>query len=185
MESRLGALELGLMAIALGTDAFSVALGVGTAGVTARRLFRLSWHFGLFQFLMPILGWLMGKELAAIVGSIGHYVVAGFLAYVGARMMWEGLAAHRDAGFAIDRTRRGALIGLSVATSLDALGVGVALGILQSAIFVPAVVIGIVAGAMTAVGMLIGHRLRAVVGRRAEALGGLVLIGLALRFLIG
>jgi len=185
MDAGMGVVELGLLAVALGTDAFSVALGIGTAGISARGLFRLSWHFGLFQFLMPILGWTLGREIVALAGGVGRYLVAGLLGYIGLRMLREGLAKGERPARTWDRTRGAALILLSVATSLDALAVGVALGILKRAIVFPAVVIGIVAGLMTATGMLLGHRLRLAVGRRAEALGGIVLLGLAVRFLIG
>ena len=184
MERTLGAVELTLLALALGTDAFSVALGVGTAGITARRMFRLSWHFGLFQFLMPILGWLLGRQLAELVGSVGHVLVGVFLAYVGGRMIVESVRSTTDDRLSRDRTRGWALVLFSVATSLDALGVGVGLGILGLAIILPAFVIGVVAAGMTALGMVLGDRLRVVVGRRAETLGGLVLLGLAVRFIV-
>ena len=184
MTGHLQPLELGLLAVALGTDAFSVAVGIGTRGASPRRLFRLSWHFGLFQFMMPILGWLLGRQLALLIGSVGHLVVAAFLLYVGVRMCLEGLRGGEERAAQVDRTRGAQLVLFSVATSLNALGVGVGLGLLEYAIVFPAVVIGLTAALMTGLGMLIGDRLRRLIGRRAEVLGGLVLLGLAIRFLV-
>lgn len=185
MDDGLTAVELSLLAVALGTDAFSVAVGVGTEGVSPRRMFRLSWHFGLFQFLMPLIGWLLGRQLVVLVGSIGHWIVAAFLIYVGVRMVLESVRGEGGSEFVgVDRTKGFQLVMFSVATSLDALGVGVALGLLEYAIVFPAIVIGLVAGGMTALGMLIGDRLRRVIGRKAEIVGGVVLIGLGIRFLV-
>ncbi len=186
MAAHLKAFELGLLAVALGTDAFSVAVGVGASGASGPRVFRLSWHFGLFQFLMPLVGWLLGRQLVAFIGSVGHLLVAAFLAYVGVRMVLAGLAEEEQlTRSTMDRTRGAQLLFLSVATSLDALGVGVGLGLLEYAIVFPALVIGLVAALMTVAGMLVGDRLRRLIGRKAEVVGGLVLLGLALRFLLG
>ncbi len=174
---------LALLAIALGTDAFSVALAVGTCGVTRRRLFRLAFHFGLFQFLMPLLGWFLGDSVASLVQPAGKYLVAAFLTFIGVRMIRGAFRRETGVGNRVDRTRGWSLVGFSVATSLDALGVGVGLGLLGIGILTPAVVIGLVAGTMTTAGMLLGGRLSQVFGQRAEALGGLVLLVLAFTFL--
>ncbi|HFE53234.1 MAG TPA: manganese efflux pump [Bacteroidetes bacterium] len=174
---------LALLAVALGTDAFSVALAVGTCGVTGRRLFRLAFHFGLFQFLMPLIGWFLGDSVASLVQPAGKYLVAAFLLFVGVRMIRGAFRTEAEQVERVDRTRGWRLVGFSVATSLDALGVGVGLGLLGIGILTPAVVIGLVAGAMTVVGMLLGHRLTHAFGQRAEAVGGLVLVLLAITFL--
>ncbi|MBU1880496.1 manganese efflux pump MntP family protein, partial [bacterium] len=75
-------LEILAVAIALGCDAFSVAIGVGTLGLTKRRIFRLSFHFGLFQFFMPLIGLLIGEITASLVGQASHWVAAGLLALI-------------------------------------------------------------------------------------------------------
>jgi putative Mn2+ efflux pump MntP len=176
---------LALIAPSLGMDAFAVALGVGAslpAGST-RALFRLSYHFGLFQFLMPMLGWLAGRSMQEVFAAYDHWIAFGLLAWVGGRMVRESFQDD-DVGEFIDPTRGINLVVLSVATSIDALAVGLSLAMLQVDLLIPSIVIGIVAVGMTLAGMLLGRRLQSVWGNRAEFLGGLVLIAIGARVLI-
>ncbi len=132
---------------------------------------------------MPLVGWFLGDSVASLVQPAGKYLVAAFLAVIGVRMILGAFRSESEVAERVDRTRGWHLIGFSVATSLDALGVGVGLGLLGIGILTPAIVIGLVAGTMTTVGMLLGGRLSRVFGQRAEALGGLVLLVLAFTFL--
>ena len=173
------------MAIALGCDAFSVAVGVGAGGVTGRRLFRLSWHFGLFQFLMPVIGVLLGHGVSRWIGQIGPWTAGGLLMIIGAKMLWdtmqkETVAAQEQP----DPTRGWTLILLSIATSLDALVVGFSLGILGTGILLPAGVIGITALVMTAVGMFLGTGIARGFRNWAEGFGGVILILLGIWFIL-
>jgi putative Mn2+ efflux pump MntP len=153
--------------------------------VTRRHVFRLAFHFGLFQFLMPVLGWLGGAAVHRHVSGIDHWIAFGLLGIVGGRMLWEGLYGkeHEQSALA-DPTSGWSLVVLSVATSIDALAVGLSLAMVGSTIMVPAVVIGIVAACLTTIGMIVGKRLGSVWGKRVEALGGLILIGLGLKIVI-
>ncbi|MBN1422458.1 MAG: manganese efflux pump [Planctomycetes bacterium] len=173
--------ELALVSIGLGTDAFSVALGVGARWSGGRQVFRLAFHCGLFQSLMPIAGWAAGGLLLGPARAYGPWIAAAILAIVGGRMVRASAAAGERPRVA-DPTRGWSLIGLSVATSLDALAVGVGLAAVESPIFPAVLVIGVVAGLMTLAGMRLGRRIGAWIGRRAELLGGLVLVGLAVKF---
>lgn len=182
-----------LIAVGLGMDAFAVALGVGTLlksislhptpSAMLRASFRLSWHFGLFQFLMPIVGWLAGTSVVSYIAAYDHWVAFGLLAFVGGRMIHS--AWHGDgAAFASDPTRGVTLVLLSVATSIDALAVGLGLAVLGVEIFYPSLIIGLTAAAMTVAGLHLGRRLGALFGRRMEFVGGLILIGIGVRVLI-
>jgi len=173
--------ELSLVSIGLGADAFSVALGVGARWAGRRQVFRLVFHCGLFQLLMPLAGWGAGGVVLGPARACGPWIAAAILAIVGARMVHESFAG-KERPRGADPTRGWSLVGLSVATSLDALAVGVGLAAVESPIFPAALVIGVVAGLMTLVGMRLGRRIGVWIGRRAELLGGLVLIGLAVRF---
>jgi len=172
-----------VVAICLGMDAFSVALGIGSHGTTARQAFRLSFHFGLFQFLMPLLGWLAGQSAVAVIGRFDHWVAFGILLAVGVHMIVDSLGSEKRTATERDVTRGWSLVGLSVATSMDALAVGVGLGILGRWPIGPAVVIGVVAALMTLTGLQSGRVLRVWVGQRMETVGGVVLIGLAVKML--
>jgi len=180
----MGIIETLVVAICLGMDAFSVALGVGSKGATARQTFRLSFHFGLFQFLMPLIGWLAGRSAVGVVQAYDHWVAFGILLAVGLHVIVESFAREKETTDKHDPTRGWSLVGLSVATSIDALAVGVGLGILGRQLFWSAVAIGVVAAAMTLAGLQSGRALRVWVGRRMETVGGVVLVGLAFRMLM-
>ncbi len=167
-------------------DALAVALATGLAlgEVSARQTFRLSFHFGLFQFLMPVIGWLAGLTVERWIAGYDHWIAFGLLAAIGGKMVYESLAGTREAERRRDPTRGMSLVVLSIATSVDALAVGISLGVLRIRIWYPAVVIGIVACALTAAGMHAGRRLGGAFGRRMEVLGGLVLIGIGVKILL-
>ena len=173
------------LALALAMDAFAVALGTGTAlsRLTGRHLFRLGFHFGLFQALMPVIGWLAGQTIIQWVSAWDHWIAFGLLALIGGRMIREALAGD-DKADDRDPTRGLSLVLLSIATSIDALAVGFSLSVIGVSIWLPALVIGLVAGALTVAGMLIGDRIGNRWGPRVEVLGGIILIGIGLRILI-
>lgn len=175
-----------LLALGLGLDAFSVALGVGAVSAQPRQVFRLAWHFGLFQFSMPLLGWQLGQALTLLVGQYTRWTASGILFFLGAKMVlhslrWSPSAEELEP---IDRTRGWSLIALSLATSMDALGAGVGLGLVRAELLQTCAVIGLGAALMTVAGMLLGQRLSPAVGSRAEALGGAVLLALAGKMLL-
>ncbi len=166
-------------------DAFAVAIvaGLTLATITPRHVFRLAFHFGLFQFLMPILGWFLGYGLNRQLAAYDHWLAFLLLAYVGGKMLWHACRGDSpDEHF--DPTRGVHLIILSVATSIDALAVGFSLALLGVSVWGPAVIIGLVAAGLTTVGITFGSRLGNRVGRWAEAAGGTVLLLIGLRILV-
>ena len=117
--------EVLLMAVGLAMDCFAVSLGIGTTQYARGRrpLFRLSFHFGLFQALMPALGWLMGRQVAGLVSGFDHWLAFGLLAFVAVRMIRSGLNTDVES-HPTDPSRGGTLIMLAVATSIDAFAIG-------------------------------------------------------------
>lgn len=174
------------IAIGLGMDAFAVALAVGARQqrLTFRPLFRLSFHFGLFQFMMPVIGWYCGSQVERYIKNFDHWLAFALLCFIGGKMVWESMTADHDTDSLSDPTRKWSLVALSVATSIDALAVGLSMAFLQVAIWTPSVIIGIVAATMTAVGMVFGRRLGVRFGRRMELLGGLILIGIGIKIVL-
>jgi putative Mn2+ efflux pump MntP len=177
--------EVLLVAVGMAMDAFAVSLGIGTSrrANSPRPIFRLSFHFGLFQFFMPILGWLAGSSIANLISAFDHWVALALLAFVGGRMIRSGLGAD-GAPSPNDPSRGGTLIVLSIATSIDAFAIGLSLAMLNVDILYPSLVIGVVTAGLSLTGLLIGHRLGEAFGKRMEVLGGLILIGIGLRVLI-
>lgn len=175
-----------LLGIALGLAmdalAVSIAAGMTLPRVTPRHVFRLAFHFGLFQALMPIIGWLAGTTIAERISNYDHWIVFGMLAFIGGKMIWEAWK-HDEADEREDPTRGWKLVMLSVATSLDALAVGLSLAFLRVEIWGPSIVIGLVAGLLTMLGIRFGSQIGDRFGRWAEVAGGLVLIGIGTRVL--
>jgi len=171
------------VALGLAMDAFAVALGLGCSprGLSGGQRLRLAFAFGSFQFLMPVIGWAAGKGIESRIRAFDHWIAFGLLVFVGGKMILESFRAEREGACgAGDPTRGSRVLVLSVATSIDALAVGLSLGVLEAGIFYPAAVIGVVAFLMTIIGARLGPALGKVVGRRAELAGGgvLVLIGI-------
>ncbi len=173
------------IAIGLAMDAFAVSLAAGLAigRLTGRHVFRAAFHFGLFQFMMPVAGWFAGRTIAQYMAACNHWIAFGLLAFVGGKMIWDAGQAEHPRGDK-DPTRGWSLVILSVATSLDALAVGFSMALLGVSIWLPSIIIGLVAAAMSLAGILIGSRLGGGAKRWAERLGGLILIAIGLRILI-
>lgn len=175
-----------LIAVGLAIDAFAVALAVSATlrTVSPRHVFRLAFHFGLFQAVMPILGWAGGRTIGRFVADWDHWVAFGLLAAVGGKAIYEALRRPAWHTPRTDPTRGLSLVTLSVATSIDAFAVGITLAMLQVSIWYPAAVIGCVAAALTCVGLRLGARLGAAFGRWMEIGGGLILIGIGVKIVM-
>ena len=174
-----------LIAIGLAMDAFAVSIGAGTGGQVddLRSKMRLAFHFGLFQAGMTVIGWLAGTTLLRWISGIDHWVAFGLLTYVGVNMIRSGLGK-------IDKQNRpnpskgATMVILSVATSIDALAVGISLAVLIAPIIFPSLVIGLVTFALSSFGLLAGSKLGERFGKRMEIVGGVILIGIGLQVLI-
>ena len=175
-----------LIALGLAMDAFAVSLSGGFAvgKATPRQTLRLAFHFGLFQFFMPILGWAAGLTVQNLIQAYDHWVAFALLAGIGGKMVYESFKTEKEEKKASDITRGASLVLLSLATSIDALAVGLSLSLLRVRILYPSAVIGVVCFALTAFGFAFGSRLGRLLGRRMELLGGMVLIGIGVRILI-
>src|SRR5512137_376684 len=134
-------IEVLLIALSMAMDAFAVCIGAGTTGQAdgPRPTFRLAFHFGLFQFLMPVLGWLAGTTVERYIASFDHWLAFGLLVLVGGRMVWSGFHP-QDEGKKNDPSRGWTMVILSIAVSIDALAVGLSLGLVGVFVWYPAIV---------------------------------------------
>jgi manganese efflux pump family protein len=174
-----------LIAVGLAMDAFAVSLGVGTSGQARdfRSRFRLAFHFGIFQALMTLLGWLLGSTIANFINSFDHWVAMGLLGYVGVNMIRSGLNKDSDR-ICADPSRGRTLIMLCVATSLDALAVGLSMAMIHAPVVMPSAVIGLVCLTLSGIGLLAGTRLGEAFGKKMEVLGGIILIGIGIEIVV-
>ncbi|MFN3306555.1 MAG: manganese efflux pump MntP family protein [Candidatus Kapaibacteriota bacterium] len=178
-------IAISLIAFALALDAFSVAVGTGAyfKRATKRQKFRLSFHFGLFQFIMPIVGWLIGEKTADIFQSFDHWIAFAVLVALGIKIFYE----HRKSNpnrVQTDITRGWKLISLSIATSLDAFAVGFSLSFLNGNILIASIIIGLVASFMTYLGIHLGERLSLRLERFAATFAGTILILIGFQILL-
>ncbi len=170
------------IAVALAMDAFAVAIatGVSLKQVSVRQTFRLSWHFGIFQAFMPLIGWGLGTSVQSYMEAYAHWIAFVMLALVGSNMLKEAVMADEDEQeikSRKDSTKGMTLVMLSIATSIDALAVGLSMSMLRVSIITPAIIIGIVAGLFTIAGLHLGQRVARLTWLSiwAEIVGGLVL----------
>lgn len=177
--------EVFMIAVGLAMDAFAVCVAAAASGRAkgGRAAFRLSFHFGLFQFLMPVLGWFVGVETETYIAAGDHWVAFALLSWVGIRMILSGTGNSTEFQ-ARDPSRGMTLVMLSVATSIDAFAVGFSLALLQISIWFPSVVIGVVTAFLSLLGVQLGGRLGTKFGKKTEVFGGLTLILIGLRILI-
>ncbi len=172
------------VAFALGCDAFAVGLAVGTRSPCQRARFRLWFHFGLFQFLMPIIGWYVGNSVYEHIKEFDHWIAFALMFVIATRMLRESLDKDKDEDESRgDPTRGWSLVGLSIATSIDALGVGFSMGIARMDLFKPALIIGITAALMTYAGLHLGRRLSHAYGKKVETAGAIILYLIAFKLL--
>lgn len=176
-----------LIAVSLALDAFAVAVscGISVPGFGARQAVRVGLWFGVFQFVMPLAGWMLGNGVSGYIRAVDHWVAFALLAAIGGQMVAGAL---KKGGAAVEvqaerlTTRRLCL--LALATSIDALAVGVSMAFMEGVnIWVSAGIIGVVAFALSVCGGLLGRRLGSLFQKRAELVGGLVLIGIGVRIL--
>lgn len=174
-----------LVAVGLAMDAFAVSLGVGTSGQAddLRSKARLAFHFGWFQAMMTILGWMLGSSVERYVSAFDHWIAFALLVYVGGSMIRNGLNSSEES-YLQNPSKGRTMVLLSVATSIDALAVGMSMALIGSSVWLPAVIIGVVTLALSAFGLQMGCRLGERFGKRVEVLGGLILIGIGLRVVI-
>ena len=174
-----------LIALGVSADAFAVALG---KGLQMRRLrtqdaLALAVTFGLFQALMPLVGWLLGTGLRDYIVDIDHWIAFGLLGAIGLRMIWEALHPDDDETD-IDGIPVRELLVLGVATSIDALAVGISFAFLEVAITGAVVTIGLITFVVALGGVHLGHRAGVRYRTPAEVIGGLILILIGTRILL-
>ena len=179
------ALTVVLIAVGLAMDAFAVSIanGMTITGNRRRSALLTATAFGGFQMLMPAIGYLAGLSLESVISSVDHWVAFGLLAFIGAKMLFDGLKKEKPQDGPADLKLRTLLV-LAVATSIDALMVGLSFAFLQTAIAVPIAVIGAVTFGLSFVGFYFGCGLGKQFGHRIKIVGGAVLILIGLRILL-
>ena len=173
------------VAFGLAMDAFavSVASGITVKNLKLKNALKMAFSFGLFQAFMPLLGWLAGLSLRSFISEVDHWIAFGLLSLIGLRMIYESLKSEVR-GKEIDPLDPYVLLILSIATSIDALAVGLSFAFLQIVIVTPVIIIGMVTFLLSLLGIMIGNRLGHFFEKKIEFAGGLILIGIGIKILI-
>ena len=182
----MGFLTIIAVAIGLSMDAFAVSIVTGSVykELHVRHALRMALFFGGFQAVMPIIGSLAGLGLRAYISSYDHWIAFGLLVFIGGKMIYESFAI-KSAEKNLDPSNLMVLLTLSVATSIDALAVGVTLSLLSGSIILAAAFIGLVTFCLSYAGVSIGKRFGHFFESKIEIIGGLILIAIGLKILIG
>ncbi len=177
-------LETLALAVALGCDAFAVGLALGAVHHAPAQVFRMSFSFGFFQFAMPLIGWWLGGHVSRFAQEYAPWIAFGLLMIIGLNMIRSSLSPDKQKQDTSDPTKGWSLMALSVATSIDALGVGVSLGVMHRPVLGPALIIGLVAAAMTLIAVKLASLVSARLAHRMGFVGGLVLIAIGVKAVI-
>jgi putative Mn2+ efflux pump MntP len=169
-----------LLAFAMSTDAFAAAIGKGAALHKPRlsEAIRTGAIFGMIESLTPVIGWALGIVAAQYIADWDHWIAFGLLCGLGLMMIKNGITAIESEGTRPDKHSFALLAITAFATSIDAMAVGVGLAFLDADIISTAAAIGLATTLMVTTGVMLGRFLGAVAGRRAEILGGFILIGI-------
>jgi putative Mn2+ efflux pump MntP len=176
------ALSVGL---AMDATAVSAARGMAVPRVRPRHVALVALFFGGFQALMPVVGWLVGSRIGPLVEAWDHWIAFVLLAGIGGKMLWESRASKAETPRSEDELFEfKVMLLLAVATSIDALAVGITLPMLDAPFGLSIATIGITTAVLCSVGLVVGRRAGAMFGRRLDALGGLILIGIGMMILV-
>ncbi len=173
-----------VLAVGLAMDATAAAGVRGSAlpRIEPRHVLLVALFFGGFQALMPVIGWVVGAQLGPLVEAWDHWIAFVLLAGIGGKMLWDARGGDDDDAPDATLDLRTLLL-LAVATSIDALAVGVTLPIIGAPLLLSVVTIGVTAAVASVLGLFVGHRFGAQLGSKLDVVGGLVLIGLGLKIL--
>lgn len=186
----MGIIEIFLVGVGLSMDAFAVSIckGLGMRRVNYVHALVIALFFGLFQALMPLAGWALGSSFAAYIEPIDHWVAFVLLALVGGKMLWDAVRGEEGEGASCDvdqsKLDYRELLMLAVATSIDALAVGIGFAFLQINIWSAVAIIGVTTFVLSFAGVVVGNRFGARYERPSAIIGGIVLIAIGLKILL-
>jgi putative Mn2+ efflux pump MntP len=171
-------------AVALGSDAMSLGMGLGMRRLTSREISRVSVTIGLFHILMPVAGMALGLYLHNLIGDVASILGAVLLIGLGAHMIWDAWSGEEDRLLDLDRTAGWGLLVFATSVSIDALSVGFSLGLSDANLGLAIALFGIIGGIMAAVGLSVGSFMGRVLGDSMEIVGGAILILFGVQFLL-
>lgn len=163
--------------------AVSISGSIALKEIRIRHALKIAAFFGLFQAIMPLTGWLAGLTFRKLIQDLDHWIAFGLLLFIGAKMIYESMKDDCESK-TVNPLNTFVLLGLSVATSIDALAAGVGFALLRLNILIIVSIIGGITFILSFLGARLGRRLGCHFGARVERLGGLILIAIGIKILI-
>ena len=186
-DEKMGLIELILLAIGLSMDAFAVAVckGLNMRKVNYKQTLLIALFFGGFQAIMPLIGWVLGKQFEQYITSVDHWIAFGLLVIIGGKMVWEVFKGdeEEETCACVVKFDLKELFVLAIATSIDALAVGITFAFLQVTIWMPISLIGVITFGLSIVGVMIGNKFGEKYKSKAELAGGIILILIGFKIL--
>ncbi len=178
-------LSIFFIAIGLAMDAFavSIASGVSIKNLRIRHILAIAFAFGFFQGFMPIVGWLAGMGFREMIASVDHWVAFGLLLLIGLKMIYESFAIEQEVKACDTALNASRLLLLSIATSIDALAVGLTFSCVGVEIVTPALIISLVTFLLSTAGVIIGDKIGHLFEGKIELVGGIILIAIGTKIL--
>lgn len=182
----MGVAELLLIAVGLSMDAFAVSVckGLGMRRLNVRVALVLALLFGVFQAGMPVIGWFLGSQFLWLIEPVDHWIAFVLLGFIGGKMILDAVRGEEEESGVVDRVAWGEFLMLAVATSIDALAVGISLAALNVEIVPSVLIIGVVTFVLSLVGVLVGHLFGSRFERPAQIVGGVVLVLIGVKVLL-
>ncbi len=179
--------EIFLIALGLSMDSLAVSIAAGTCTckkeIPYKNYLKIGLFMGFFQGFMPFIGWLLGTSFSKQISSFDHWVAFALLVFIGGKMVFEGLSS-KEKEKCINFNDNKTLLVLAIATSIDALAVGISFAMLQINVFVPILFIGVFTFIVSFLGTIFGHHFGNKVNLKIEIIGGLILVGVGVKILL-
>ncbi|MEA5509585.1 manganese efflux pump MntP family protein [Crocosphaera sp. UHCC 0190] len=178
-------LNISFLGLGLAADAFAVSLTSGFViqHIKLHKALKIALFFGVFQGIMPLIGWLLGLSFRGILSSFDHWIAFILLGFIGGKMIYEATKLEED-NKKFNPLDTYTLLALAIATSIDALAAGLGLSFLKYSILLPCTLIGLITFGLSLVGVFIGHKFGGIFNQKIEIIGGLTLIGIGTKILI-
>ena len=178
-------INLVLISISLAIDCLAVSIAGGATATKPKitNAIKVGLSFGFFQAIMPLIGWAIGFSFRSLIENVDHWIAFSLLLIIGIKMLYEAFKKSPQNN-KTDITRIPTLLLLSIATSIDALVVGISLSILNISIYLSILIIGLFAFTFSVSGYYLGYRIGKIIGNKVEVIGGIILIGIGIKILI-
>ncbi len=175
-----------LIGVGLSIDSLAASITTGACckQIKRRHIFKVAIFMAVFQGLMPYIGWLIGSSFKSVIEDYDHWIAFFLLFLIGFKLIYEGITASDDSCSNFNPSNNFLLVGIAIATSIDALVVGIGFGVIEINIYLAMLIIGVLTFLFSSSGVVVGRRIGNKINTGIDIFGGIVLIGLGVKILL-